>query len=67
VMHMHIPESPQAQFKSLLEWLTVMSPSDVALLEELLEVARGLKQRAEAGVNPDNTELMQRARRLLDR
>jgi hypothetical protein len=64
----HIPESPQAQFKSLLEWLTVQGlPSDVALLEELLEVAQGLKQRAEAGVNPDNTELMQRARRLFDR
>lgn len=39
---------------------------ETALLQELLDVADGLKARCEAGKNPDNTELMQRARTLLD-
>lgn len=36
------------------------------LVQELLDVAEGLKARAESGGNTDNTELMQRARLLLD-
>jgi hypothetical protein len=39
---------------------------DWSLLNELLEVAEGLKKRCDAGRQTDNTELMQRARRLLD-
>jgi hypothetical protein len=39
---------------------------DAELLRELIDVADGLKQRCES-VGNDNTELMQRARRLLDK
>ena len=36
----------------------------VALYTEVYEVAQGLLQRCESGGHTDNTELMQRARRL---
>lgn len=42
------------------------SPEDLVVLQELLDVADELKRRVEGTTRNDNTELMQRARRLLD-
>jgi hypothetical protein len=39
---------------------------DAELLAELIDVADGLLKRAESSIHTDNTELMQRARRLLN-